>query len=407
MGAERWWTTGVVTLPGEVPREGERIAGLLQSGATDYVHIRKPGWDTAQIRCLLDEVGPEWHGRLILHDGVQLLDEGYRCGVQLNARNNRSVPVGISPARIGNGCHDPAETVKAFEEGAGYVTLSPVFDSISKPGYKGAVPVASVEICAGREILAMGGVTPADFGYLARYGFRGAVLCGYVWNGGEKEMKRLARTTRMMHCFRLQSVTDGTGVEETVRQAERVLEGGCRWVQVRMKEATRAERADAAVRVRDLCRAAGAVCLVDDDVEVARDLGIGVHLGKDDMGASQARGVLGEEAIIGRTANCAADVDSAMEQGGADYLGVGPFRFTQTKKKLAPVLGAGGIGALGMRHGRGALPVVAIGGITVRDVNGIMRLPGVQGVAVSGAVNHSADPVGQTKLFINEINNAI
>lgn len=120
------------------------------------------------------------------------------------------------------------------------------------------------------------------------------------------------------------------------------LEGGCRWIQLRMKDASEEEILKAAESTRKLCRQYDAVFILDDYVELVEKTGAdGVHLGKNDMPIDEARRLIGKDKIIGGTANTFEDV-KRIYSAGADYIGCGPFRFTTTKKKLSPILGLDG-----------------------------------------------------------------
>lgn len=183
--------------------------------------------------------------------------------------------------------------------------------------------------------------------------------------------------------------------------ARMALEGGCRWIQLRMKGASDDEVAEAAAQIQPLCREHEAIFLLDDRVELAKSLKAdGVHLGKNDMPISEARRVLGEEFIIGGTANTFDDIERLSSQG-ADYIGCGPFRFTTTKEKLAPVLGLEGYrNIVAQMEAKGInLPIVAIGGITCEDIPALMQT-GIDGIAISGAVLNAADPVAEMKRMI-------
>lgn len=180
------------------------------------------------------------------------------------------------------------------------------------------------------------------------------------------------------------------------------LEGGCRWVQLRIKDATDEEVRPIAIHAQQMCKAAGATFIIDDRVELVRELKAdGVHLGKNDMPIAKARKVLGEEFIIGGTANTFDDVRAHYE-AGVNYIGCGPFRFTTTKKKLSPTLGLDGYRTIisQMKAANIDLPIVAIGGITAADIPEIMKT-GVTGIALSGAVLHAADPITEMKRIIN------
>lgn len=186
-----------------------------------------------------------------------------------------------------------------------------------------------------------------------------------------------------------------------VEGARMALEGGCRWIQLRMKGATDDEVRAAAAEIQPLCRQCEAVFLLDDRVELALELKAdGVHLGKNDMPVDEARQVLGEQFIIGGTANTYADIER-LWRAGADYIGCGPFRFTTTKERLAPVLGLDGYRTIiSQMHRNGIrLPLVAIGGITRADIPALMAT-GVDGIALSGAVLQAADPVDEMRKLI-------
>lgn len=190
---------------------------------------------------------------------------------------------------------------------------------------------------------------------------------------------------------------------EGIRMA---LEGGCRWIQLRMKDAPAEEIIACAEEVLPLCRRHGAKFLLDDHVELVRQLGAdGVHLGKNDMPVDEARKILGPDIIIGGTANTIEDIIQLHKQG-ADYIGCGPFRFTTTKKNLSPILGLDGYKSivLKMKELGIDLPIVAIGGITVEDIPAVMGT-GVSGIALSGAILGAPDPVEMTARIIETIDN--
>ena len=202
----------------------------------------------------------------------------------------------------------------------------------------------------------------------------------------------------------LQFITHRTERYDYLDSVRIALAGGCRWVQLRMKEMTDEEVRPVAVEAQKMCRDAGATFIVDDRVELVGELGIdGVHLGKNDMPIGEARKVLGERAIIGGTANTLEDVVAHYE-ATANYIGCGPFRFTTTKEKLSPLLGLEGYRRIvkGMKEQGINLPIVAIGGIKAEDVAEIMRT-GVTGIALSGAILQAADPIEEMKRIINII----
>lgn len=188
------------------------------------------------------------------------------------------------------------------------------------------------------------------------------------------------------------------GYLDSVRIA---LLGGCRWIQLRMKNATDDEVRPIAIEAQRLCREADATFIIDDRVELVRELRAdGVHLGKNDMPIAAARQLLGPGFIIGGTANTFADVKAISEAGG-DYVGCGPFRFTTTKEKLSPILGLDGYRHIVSRMQTEGIciPIVAIGGIEADDIQPILAT-GVTGIALSGAVLRADNPVEKMKEIV-------
>ncbi|WP_417014499.1 thiamine phosphate synthase [Alistipes sp.] len=200
----------------------------------------------------------------------------------------------------------------------------------------------------------------------------------------------------------LQFITHRNDRYDEISGTRAVLEGGCRWVQLRMKEAPDEEFLRVGREVGRLCRQYGATFLLDDRVHLVAELGAdGVHLGKNDMPPSEARRLLAEGKIIGATANTFEDIERAVAEG-ADYIGLGPFRFTQTKRNLSPILGLEGYRQILTRCRTAGinLPVVAIGGITAADIAGILAT-GVSGIALSGALIGAQDPSEETRKIVD------
>ena len=211
-------------------------------------------------------------------------------------------------------------------------------------------------------------------------------------------------STRLSSAVNLQFITHFTEKYSYADSAMIALEGGCRWIQLRMKDADEAEIERVARLVLPECRRRGAVFVIDDHVDLALRVGAdGVHLGKNDMPVSEARRLAGADFIIGGTANTFEDVQRLAAQG-ADYIGCGPFRFTTTKKKLAPMLGIEGYKRiLSQMKGCGiTLPLVAIGGITCGDIPQLMAA-GVSGIALSGSVLRAENPVEEMKKVVEKL----
>lgn len=204
----------------------------------------------------------------------------------------------------------------------------------------------------------------------------------------------------------IQFITHSNERYDHVEGAKLALQGGCRWIQLRMKDAMEIDFLRAAKKIRRLCDEYHATFILDDHVEWVGLTGAdGVHLGKNDMPVDEARKMLGRNKIIGGTANTFEDVERLFRRG-ADYIGCGPFRFTTTKKNLSPVLGLEGYRSITaqMKAHDIQLPIVAIGGILHQDIPAIMQT-GVTGIAVSGAILNAENPVEEMRLFISATDN--
>ena len=226
-------------------------------------------------------------------------------------------------------------------------------------------------------------------------------LCGYkVVRYDLKTLKPKDLET----ASRLQFITHFTDKYSYYDSAMMALEGGCQWIQLRMKDACEDEIERVARLILPECRRMGAVFVIDDHVELALRVGAdGVHLGKNDMPVDEARRLAGDGFIIGGTANTFEDVQRLAAQG-ADYIGCGPFRFTMTKKNLAPMLGLEGYKRIlsQMKECGIGLPLVAIGGITSDDIPQLMAA-GVSGIALSGSVLRAEQPVEEMRKVVEKL----
>ena len=205
--------------------------------------------------------------------------------------------------------------------------------------------------------------------------------------------------------YKLQFITHHTDRYSYLDSVRIALEGGCRWVQLRMKGADEALMEQTAIAAQQMCREHGATFIIDDDVALAKRIGAdGVHLGKNDMPIAEARKILGEGYIIGATVNSFEDVVRTLQNSTPDYFGCGPFRYTTTKQNLAPILGTEGYREIvdKMRANNISIPLVAIGGIRKEDVAELLAL-GVSGIAISGGILNAQDPIKETQEIVNLI----
>jgi len=177
-----------------------------------------------------------------------------------------------------------------------------------------------------------------------------------------------------------------------LQQVEAACRAGIQLIQLRMKLTDNAAFREVAGAAKQICDEWGVRLIINDRVEVAREVGAyGVHLGKEDMTVAEARVILGEDFVIGGTANTIEDIRLHYSQG-ADYIGLGPYRWTVTKKNLSPILGLEGYQRImdQMKAERINIPVTAIGGIGQEHIRGL-RQAGLQSIAFSGVLVHSKD----------------
>lgn len=164
-------------------------------------------------------------------------------------------------------------------------------------------------------------------------------------------------------------------------------DAGCNWIQLRIKDASPDDIMPAAAAAKKICDAYKAKLIINDYPHIAKALEAhGVHVGKNDMTVAAAREITGPGFIVGGTANTLADILQHVKDK-ASYVGLGPYRYTTTKKNLSPILGLEGIARIlqQLKEQGIAIPVVAIGGILLEDIPGL-QAAGVHGVAVSGLI---------------------
>lgn len=399
----------ILITPEEIhPSEASLIRSVLLEDSKTRVHLRHPKATDEQVAAIIDEIPRELWNRISIHDRQEVAANHPGAGVHLTHRHPTlevSLPEGVS---LSASCHSAAEVLASPAE-LSYVFLSPVFDSISKKGYTSGFDLTAPEVreaLGERRVIALGGMTPERLKDVWQTGFYGAAFLGYVWEDEEPA----ARWHEIFDAIRpqmswLQFITDAPDIEQTVRQARQAVAGGCRWVQVRMKDAPERDIDAALLELYDFCHDNGATLIVDDNVEAAGRCHIdGVHLGRNDMSPHRARKILGERALIGATVNCLEDI-RRIEGAPIDYIGLGPWRYTTTKRVgLAEPLGADGTRPLVREIRRAGIrvPVLAIGGITIDDVAMVMSTE-VDGIAISGAIARADDPVAAAHTFIEKI----
>jgi thiamine-phosphate pyrophosphorylase len=180
-----------------------------------------------------------------------------------------------------------------------------------------------------------------------------------------------------------------------VELARMAILGGADTIQYRSKSGSTREMIDMAIKIKALCAEVGIPLIINDRVDVAIASGAdGVHLGQDDFPVPLARKLLGPHALIGGSAG---NIEEALKclSDGVDYIGSGPVYGTKTKSDAGNAIGVETIRSIKEKI---SLPVIAIGGITVSNVDELIAA-GAYGVAVISAVCLSDDPEREARLF--------
>ena len=196
----------------------------------------------------------------------------------------------------------------------------------------------------------------------------------------------------------LQFITNKTDRYNHIEGAKLALEGGCKWIQLRMKNYPKSDIIEIANEINKLCKQYNAILIIDDYPDIAMEVKAdGVHLGKKDMNPIEARNLMGEEYIIGGTANSFDDIRQLVAEN-VDYIGLGPYRFTKTKENLSPILGFKGYEDIinKCKEYNYKTPIVAIGGIEIEDIPSLVKM-GVNGVAISGYILNNENPIPKYK----------
>ncbi len=175
--------TIIITLPYFIEGEAQKIASFLEDGTADLVHIRKPGEKEEDVERLIRLIPERHHNRLVIHDHHQLAVKYALHGIHLNSRFP-SAPEEWHGS-ISRSCHT-LEELKAWKDRCNYLSLSPIFDSISKKGYMSAFSEEEIrrvhqEGIIDEKVVALGGVTFDKLEKVKEMGFGGAMILGDAW----------------------------------------------------------------------------------------------------------------------------------------------------------------------------------------------------------------------------------
>lgn len=420
-----------ITPENTVFREQERISAWIRSNEVAYFHIRKPNYNEREMCEYLDRFDLDIRERLTLNDYQYLAREFSIGGVHINSRfrnastiaedivdiygnlsnsfnnlsnsfNNTSnsfnntTPMGINiqkekQLRLSVSCHS-IEQVRQWAGKVDYCFLSPILNSISKEGYRSKFSRCALQEAFHHNFLdtttvALGGVTFNNLDMLSSLGFSSFAMLSGLW--------QLPQAMFISHTNEYYNYLEGCIA---------ALAGGIRFIQLRMKEADDEQIIATARLLRKECDKYGAILTIDDKIHLLdTNLFDGVHLGKQDIPIGTAKQITKDRYLLGATCNTVDDVRRAVSDG-ADYLGVGPYRYTTTKSNLATILKEEGYVSIVryLQHCNCNIPVYAIGGIRTDDITKLLKI-GVYGIALSNEILNSGDAQKRSEKIINII----
>ena len=198
---------------------------------------------------------------------------------------------------------------------------------------------------------------------------------------------------------KLHYISQGESPKAHIEHIQKACTSGAELVQLRLKNCSEKKLLKLATQAREITSHFQTRLIINDHYKIAKAVKAdGVHLGKTDTCPLDARKTLYSWQIIGGTANTLDDCQTLIKKD-VDYIGLGPFRFTDTKTNLSPVLGLNGYTAL-IDALNTKTPILAIGGITLEDVSAILKT-GISGIAVSGAITQDFNRINTFNQLLN------
>ncbi len=416
--------TPIVITPPEIIQNEVNLWEALFLAGLERLHVRKPQTTLAEFKGMLTCLPEKYHSRLVLHQHFQLVNEFNLGGLHFKSNvQTAKVDLDCKNLSLSKSCHTPLEVLNNFKK-HDYVFLSPIFDSISKKGYPSAFYTDEIRSFFHdnpqvKNCIALGGINVKNAQECLDLGFAGCALLGAIWEGENLSTELISNRFQNIQASykpmienlsisRFQFITNDFSNLDELKQIQQVCEAGTKWVQLRLKNRSEHDIIHLGKQVAEICRQYQATFILNDHAHLVKEIGAhGVHLGKADISPIEARKILGSNYIIGGTANNMNDVRQ-LHKSGVDYIGLGPFRFTQTKKNLAPVLGLSGYEEIiqNCQNESIDMPIVAIGGIEINDIPNLMSM-GIHGVALSSSITKSENITNTSKEYLKQLINPL
>ena len=194
----------IITSPDFLPGEARILTELFKAGL-DLLHLRKPEAEIYEVESLLQEIPMEYRSRIVIHDFFLLKEKYSLGGIHLNSRHPEA-PENYH-GLLSRACHS-LEEVETTTPRFDYVLMSPVYDSISKQGYRSgysteALRQAQEKGIINEKVIALGGISEAKLAEIKSLGFGGAALLGDIWNryhAWEDPEQLLTHFRKLKHC---------------------------------------------------------------------------------------------------------------------------------------------------------------------------------------------------------------
>ncbi|MCF2487904.1 thiamine phosphate synthase [Dyadobacter sp. CY347] len=397
----------IISHPEFIPNESERINALFRNGL-QRLHLRKPGCNVADLNGLLEEIDADFYCKIALHSHHELAAQYGITRLHFPEKLRKDTPE-LMFEKLKNGgfklstsIHDIAQLAQ-LPKFFNYTFFGPVFESISKKSYQGVVndDFYLKEEQKTMKVIAIGGIDHSNIDRIEKMNFDGAAMLGAIWNlqssfsqfstiAGGLSPRQLLKIEKIEKIQKLQFISNQSDTMSHLESIQLALEAGCRWIQLRVKKEPESKVLEMARAAKAVCDGYDAKLIINDFPNIAVSVNAyGLHLGLNDMPIPEARKIVGPNMIIGGTANTLEDIRLRINEG-ADYVGLGPFRFTKTKQNLSPILGLDGYRVLMRKLSERnlSIPIIAIGGILPDDIPALLAT-GLHGVAMSSALIQS------------------
>ncbi|QDH80393.1 thiamine phosphate synthase [Echinicola soli] len=181
----------LISSPNKEKEEIQTMVRLLDHGLY-RLHIRKPSWSKAQMEELIEQVPTVYYSKISFHEHHELVHQ-YGVGGTHFKSDQLICPGSVVTSKSFHKLEDLQESPNAALD---YSFISPVFDSISKPGYRQAFTTHKLSEWTAAykgdlpfQLFALGGITPEHLPYLDSIGFDGAAIMGGIWNGENTEIR--------------------------------------------------------------------------------------------------------------------------------------------------------------------------------------------------------------------------